>query len=343
MKSLKKVVKTLCMATGVSGLEFKASNVAADMLKEYTDEVTVDYFGNVLGRIDCGDKNAKTLLLDAHIDEIGMIVTSIDDKGFIKFSRCGGIDLRGISAQTVTIHGETEVLGVVGSKPPHLESGDEAKKIPDMTDMYIDIGCNKAEAEKLVKIGDRITINSRFRELLNNRISCKSLDDRSCVAIILRALELSKGKKLKYNLAIQFSGREEMGGQGAQIAAYTHSPDMAIAIDVSFAHTPDAPAHYCGKLDEGAMIGYHPVLDKDMTDELVAIATKKKIKHQIEGMGGSSTGTNADGIILTKSGVRTALISLPQRYMHTPIEVVSINDMESIAKLVSEFIVKGKE
>lgn len=343
MKEIKKMLKTLCCATGVAGYEFEASNAAAEFLKKYTDEVVVDDFGSVRGLIKSGDRNAKTLLLDAHIDEIGMVVTAIDDKGFIKFSNSGGVDIRLLSAQRVTVHGKEKLAGVIGSKPPHLETKEEADKVSPMDDMYIDIGYSKEDAEKLVSQGDMITVNAEFDELIKDRVSCKALDDRAGVAAILYALELSKDKKLKYNIVAQFSAMEEIGGNGAKTSAYAASPDMAIAIDVSFAKIPEAPAHKCGELGGGAMIGYHPILDKKISDELVDIAKRKKIKFQLEGMGGRGTGTNADGIILTKSGVPTGLISIPQKYMHSPIEVVDIKDIEATAKLISEFIVKGKE
>ncbi|MFZ2540112.1 MAG: M20/M25/M40 family metallo-hydrolase [Oscillospiraceae bacterium] len=338
MDRIKKNLKALCLATGVSGLENEASIVASEMLLNYTKDVSIDHFGNVVGIIKSSNKNAKTILLDAHIDEIGMVVTAIDDKGFVKFANCGGIDRRLLSAQLVTIHGKKDIVGVVGSKPPHLESKEDADKIAEITDMFIDIGYDKETALQNISLGDKITIPSDFVEMLNDRVSCKAMDDRSGVCAILEALELLKGKELPVNVAIQFSSREEVGGQGAKIASYTASPDMAIAIDVSFAFTPDAVEHRCGKMGEGVMIGYHAILDKTFSDKLLAVAKEKEIKYIVEPMGGSSTGTNADGIILTKGGVKTALLSIPLKYMHTPIEQVALSDMKETAKLVAEFI-----
>lgn len=346
MAALEKNLKALCLATGVAGMEdYEASAVAAKLLGEYTNDVTIDIFGTVVGRIPTKKKGAKTLLLDAHLDEIGMVVTYIDDKGFLKFSNAGGIDKRLLSAQLVTVHCSNgkDVTGVVGSKPPHLEKSDEANKIADMDDMYIDVGMTKESAQAVICPGDIITIKSEFTKLLNGRISCKALDDRAGVAAILETLELLKGKELPVNLVVQFSAREEIGGPGAKASAYAIEPDYAIAVDVSFAATPDAKAHLCGKLGEGTMIGYHVVLDKKMTDTLVALAKEKKIAHQIEGLGGSSTGTNADGIIQTKGGIRTALLSIPQRYMHTPIEVCAISDIKATAALMAEFALNWKE
>lgn len=338
---IKDNLKTLCLVPGVAGTEVQAGQVALKLLQEYTNETEIDTLGSVRGFIKSKKENAKTILLDAHIDEIGMVITSIDDKGFLRFSKCGGIDLRGLSAQMIQVHGKegkNTIMGVVGSKPPHIITPAEAKKVEDIGDMFIDIGMTKEEAEKVIDLGDVATIYSEFNELLNGRVSCKALDDRAGIAAILHALDNLKGKDLDYNIAIQFSTREELGGQGAKTSSYTIEPDFAIAVDVGFATTPDAKAHLCGELDKGVMIGYHVTLDKKMTDELVKIAKEKEIPYQIEVTGGRGTGTNADSIIPTKRGVRTTLLSIPERYMHTPIEVVSIEDVKSTGDLISQFI-----
>ena len=342
MEKLNSILKKLCGATGVSGLETESSKAAYELLSEYTDDVKIDPFYNVLGFIKSENENAKTLLLDAHIDQIGMIVTAIDEKGFIHFANCGGVDRRLLSAQEVTVHGKKNIKGVIGAKPPHLETAEEASKISDIEDMYIDVGYSKEELLELVSQGDRITIDSSYNELLNNRVSSKSLDDRAGVAAILYALELLKGEKLPYNLAIEFTSCEETSGSGAKVSSYNVTPDIAIAVDVSFALTPDASEFKCGKMDEGVMIGYSPVLNKSLCDKLKEIAVKNEIPYQLEIMGGSSTGTNADMIYTTKGGVVTGLLSIPQKYMHTPIEIVSLNDIVSVAMLIAEFVKAGE-
>jgi len=343
MQEIKQNLKTLCEVIGVSGLENIASQKAAELLKEFTSEVTVDHFGNVVGVIKSKNPNAKTLLLDAHIDEIGMIVTAIDDKGVLKVSTCGGFDRKLISAQEVTIHcADKDIMGVVGSKPPHLEKGDEAKQVPEIDDIFIDIGFSKEQAEQHVQLGDRITIKSTFNELLNNRISSKALDDRAGVAAILEALRLLKDKELDVNLVAVFSAQEEVSCVGAKIASYGVNPDEAIAVDVSFAYTSDADEHKCGKMGKGVMIGVSAVLDKRMSDKLTAIAKEKEIPYQIEVMGGRSTGTNADAIVITRNGVNASVLSIPEKYMHTPVEVVEIADIEAVAKLIAEYAIAMK-
>lgn len=336
MDSLKK----LCLGIGVAGNEISASQIACEMLKEYTDDIAIDAFDNVIGYINKDKEELPLLLLDAHIDEIGMMVTYIDDNGFIKVSSCGGVDRRLLAAQEVTIHGKKDVLGIVGSKPPHLEKGDDAKKIPQIDEIFIDVGMGKEKASEVISLGDRVSINSGYHKLLNDRVSVKALDDRAGVLSILKALELVKGKALPYRVAVIFSSQEEVGGTGAAIGAYNINPDVAIAVDVSFAYTSDAIEHKCGKMGQGVMIGYAPVLNKQLSDTLLAIAKRKEIPYQIEVMGGR-TSTNADELSISRSGIKTALLSIPLKYMHTPVESCQISDIDSVAQLISAFILVG--
>lgn len=339
MDRIKNNLRELCLKTGVAGLENTAAKKAKEILSQYTSEVRIDTLGNVIGLIRCQNPDAKTVLLDAHIDEIGMIVTSICDKGFLKVGNCGGIDRRLLAAQSVTIHcNEKDILGIIGSKPPHLEKGDEAKIVPELDDIFIDIGMTKEQAEALVSLGDRVTTNSAFYELLNDRVSVKALDDRAGVAAILEALELSKDKNRTKNIAVMFSAQEEIGGSGAKVGAFSVTPDEAIAVDVSFGETLDAKAHKCGKIGKGVMIGVGAMLPKDFSDTLIELAKANGIDYQIEVLTGRSTGTNADGIITTKAGVKTGLLSIPLRYMHTPVELVKISDIAAVAKLIAEYV-----
>lgn len=333
--------KRLCGLPGVAGYEKTAAEEAAQLLRAYIPDAHTDGFGNVVGLLPSKQPGAPTLLLDAHIDEIGLIVTSIDDKGYLKFDKCGGVDRRLLAAQRVTVHGRRPVRGIIGSKPPHLESKEEAGKAADFPDLYIDVGYSKKEAEQWISLGDRITFDSPFVELPNGRISAKALDDRCGVAAILEALELVKGEELPVQVAVQFSGREETGGQGAAIAAYRLTPDVGIAVDVSFAKSPDTREEETGNMGGGVMIGYAVPLDKALSDRMVELARKGGIPYQIEVIGGRSTGTNADEIVVTRGGVKCACLSIPQLYMHTPIEVVQLSDIEATAKLIAAFLREG--
>lgn len=334
---INKVLGKLCGAFGVSGSEDKASLVACELLREYADNASVDKFGNVTAFI--GDKNngKKTLLLEAHIDEIGFIVTYIDDKGFIKAAECGGTDRRLYAAQTVTIHSKYPVKGVISTLPPHVSS--DAKTAMKIDNLVIDTGYDKETLEKLVSLGDRITIDGKFSVLNGTRVSGKAIDDRGGVAAVLYALSLLKDKETDYNIAVLFASQEETGSRGATIGAYNADADYCLATDVSFAYTPGAKKEKCGIMGKGAMIGIAPVLSDEVTGELKRIAEKKNIPVQFEVMGGD-TGTDADEISITKNGVKTGLISIPLKYMHTPVEVVDTEDIKAVGRLMAEFAVK---
>ena len=328
------VLKTLCEANGVSGEEKSASEAACELLKNYADNARVDVFGNVTAFIGEKDNGKETLLLTAHIDEIGLVVSYIDDKGFIKVGKCGGIDPRLLAAQSVTVWGKKPIKGVISTLPPHVNP--DTKKAMKLENAAIDTGYSKKQLEKTVSLGDKITFDSQFASLLHGRVTGKALDDRCGVAAILYALELLKGRKLKYNLEVLFAVQEEVSGKGAKIGSYTAQPDLAIAVDVSFGATPDAKPWKCGKMGDGAMIGIAPSLSKEISSELTALAKARKIRHQIEVMG-SRTGTDADDIGISRGGVRTGLISIPQKYMHTPVEMVETADVEAAGRLIAEF------
>lgn len=335
---LKEKLKRLCESYGVSGEERETAQIAAEMLREYTNDVVIDDCHNVIANVyDAGEK-APRVMLDAHLDEIGMIVTYITDGGFLKVAPCGGLDKRLLLAQEVVIHGKEKIAGIIGTKPPHLTAEDERKKVPKIDDISIDTGYSKEELQKIVSLGDRVTIKGEFTELKNGRVSSKSLDDRACIASILHALELLKGQKLDCSLTAVFSSQEEVGGTGAAVATYNVNPDAAIVVDVSFAHTADADEKKCGKMGKGPMIGIAPSLNRAMADEMIALSKEKEYPYQIEVIQGRTTGTNADEVTITRGGVRTCVVSVPLRYMHTPVEVVEMADVEAVGRLIADYL-----
>ncbi len=331
--NIKQTLRTLTEQNGVSGDEFSASRTALELLKQYAPEAETDAFGNVTGTISCGVEGAKTLMLDAHIDQIGMIVTYIDDSGFIKVGACGGLDMRTMLAQSVTVHGSEPVQGVVCTLPPHVSS--DHSKVPEIGEISIDVGMSKEQAQRIISLGDRVTVNSRFREL-SGLVSAPSVDDRAGVCVILRALELLQQRELQYDLAVCFSAQEETGERGAKQAAFLLAPDEAIVVDVSFGRTPDSTAHETAEMGSGAMIGASAVLDRGMTTKLKKLGEDNDIPYTIEVMP-SSTGTNADAISISRSGVKCCTVSVPIRYMHTPIEAIDLSDIEAAARLICEY------
>ncbi len=332
---LKTVLRDLCTANGVNGCK-EAADLARNFLSTYTRDIHSDAMGNVLGIIPCGDPTAPTILLEAHVDEIGFVVTQVDERGFLRVSECGGIDNRALSAAPVTVLCNPPVNGVFAMVPSHLAKEDTP--LPQVTERVIDIG---AENAKHVTVGTRVAFRSHFEELCNERVCDKALDNRAGVAAVLRTLDLLKDETLPFNIAVSFCTQEELGLRGAKTAAYSVRPDAAIVVDVSFAYTPDADKTQCGVLGNGTMIGMSPVLNRHMTDTLHALAEKQNIAYQWEVTGGM-TGTDADVTSVTAEGIPTALLSVPLRYMHTPVEVVSVADIEATAQLMAAYIRKGE-
>lgn len=336
MSELKKMIIELSQANGTPGAEWDIS----DKIKEWLPSGMTaenDRTGNVVATLE---GNGKTFLLDAHMDRIGLIVTGIEEGGFLRVAKCGGMDARVLAAQDVTVWGKEPVYGVITSTPPHLVTADDAGKAKDFDDILVDTGLAKEEAEKLISQGDRITVRTPVSELLNERISCAALDDRAGCAVIIRAAEIVAENSNHPTVKLLFSGQEETGGTGAVNGSFLIEADECISVDVSFADAPDMPSKKCGKLDKGPMIGFSPVLCYDMSRKLEALAKEKEIPYQLELMS-DATGTNADHIALSKGGIKTGLVSIPLRNMHTGVEVISVNDVENCAKLIAEYILRG--
>ena len=328
------LLEKLCSAKGVSGAENEAAAVASELLGKYMP-VRVDTLGSVTGTMGSGKVH---ILLDAHLDQIGLVVTAIDEDGFLKVAKCGGADIRVLAASEVTVHGREKLFGVITSTPPHLSTPEDSGKAKGFDDIAVDIGMNKENAEKLVSLGDRITFNGKFSRLSGNRVSSPSIDDRAGVAAILRCLDIIKDKEPDCKISVCFSVQEETGGSGAKTAAFASDADEAIAVDVSFASAPEVSSEKYAALGGGAMIGYAPSLDYEMSRKLSNIAKEKNIPNQPEVMGGK-TGTNCDEIQVSGKGIKTALISVPLRNMHTAVEVCDLEDIENTARLMAEYII----
>lgn len=325
------LLKELTSHIGVSGYEDEISSYLQYKLKKY-GSVTVDSMNNV----KCTFGEGRHFLLEAHIDEIGMIVKSITDDGFIKVDKCGGIDNRMLTASEVSIWGKKECKGVISSLPPHLHSGSDEKKVPSLDEVSIDVGMTKDEAKKFISPGDRVTFKRNFYPLLSDQICSSVLDDRAGVCALLLACEKLKDTNAK--ITVLLSSQEEVGTRGAKSGAYNDDIDEAICVDVSFGYTPACKKSDCGELGKGVMIGVSPILDKNMSDTMISVAKKNDIPYQIEVMGGGHTGTDADVITVCKQGIKTSLLSIPQKYMHSPVEVVSISDIEATADLITQYI-----
>lgn len=336
MTELKNMTLSLAGANGTSGREDEILDKIAEFIPEgFT--LKKDGFGNLIAVLE---GEGKTFLLDAHSDRIGLIVTAIEDGGFLRVAKCGGMDARVLAAQDVTVWGKEPVYGVITSTPPHLSKDGDGKKAVDFDNILVDTGLSKGNAEKLISPGDRITVRCPSGELLNNRIFGAALDDRAGCAAIIRAAELIAAEEKHPCVKLLFSVQEETGGDGAVTGSFNLDADECIAVDVSFADAPDMPSNKCGKLGMGPMIGIAPVLSYDISEKLQNISREKNIPYQLELMG-DSTGTNADHIAISKGGIKTGLVSIPQRNMHTGVEIIDISDVENTAKLIAEYVLGG--
>ncbi len=334
MNQLQEMLFRLCSAPGAAGREDGAAQVAAEMLS-FLPNVKIDTLGSVVASFG-NPESKRHILLDAHLDQIGMLVTSVDENGFLKVARDGGMDRRVLPGSRVVVYGKETLNGIVCCLPPHLTDGGE-DHVPDITEMAVDMGLTKEEANELVQPGDVVLLPGEPRRLLGSRVTGAALDDRAGCAALIRCAQLLQETTLSCRVTVLLSTREEVGSQGAETAAFREEPDMAIAVDVSFADQPGVPSHKCGKLSEGPMIGVSPVLDKNITETLKRLAKENEIPFQLEVMGGT-TGTNADEINVTRGGVPCGLVSIPQRNMHTPAEICDLKDIENVARLLAAFI-----
>ena len=334
---MKQLITTLCNANGVGGYT-EVCDAVKTIVTPLVDRVQTDALGNVAAIRRCGKEKAPLLLLEAHIDEIGFVVTHVDENGFVHVSNCGGIDRRVLAATEVTVLTQPPLVGVFCSTPPHLAGDDN--KLKSIDEMGIDVGLSAEEAKSLIAQGTRVAFRANACELGEYRLCSKALDDRVGCAAVIRALELLQHADLKCDVAALFAVQEEIGGAGAAVGAFSLEPQAAIVTDVSFAVTPDAQPHKCGELGKGPMLGMAPSLDLGMTSHLRMIAEREDILLQYEVMGGA-TGTDADGVYVSRCGVPTALLSIPQRYMHTPNEVVDVRDAEAVARLMAAAAKEG--
>lgn len=325
----------LASCDGVAGQENSAAAEAEKLLSELGDCETT-----ALGSLICRIKTAKRedaphLVLEAHLDEIGLIVTYIEDSGFLRVAPCGGVDRQLLCASRVTVHTKNGPLhGVISSVPPHLKKG-KSDTAPEIDEISVDIGLNGDAAREAVSLGDRITFDAQPRQV-GKLLSCKALDDRAGCAAVLRAAVMLLSDDLDCSLSVLLSTMEELGGHGAGTGIYALAPTHAFCVDVSFGHAPGMEERTCGKLLKGPMIGIAPLLSHEISQMFIRTAQEKEIPFQYEVLGGGKTGTDADEIACSRGGIKTGLLSIPQRNMHTPVELVAEEDVENTARLLAE-------
>jgi putative aminopeptidase FrvX len=343
--TLNENLEKLSNANGVTGREEEVRKLMVRLMKPYVDEIVVDKLENVIA-IKKGKKTAPKVMLAAHMDEIGLMVKNVTKEGFLKFTKMGGIDDRILQAQKVTVYTKKGPLqGIIGSKPPHIQKDEERKKIITYDELFIDIGAeNQEEATKMgTAIGDPIGFDVKYTQINQNIVTGKAFDDRAGCAVMIEALK--KMEKLETDCTICAVGtvQEEVGLRGAATAAFGIDPDIGIALDVTVAG--DVPG--VQDFDTTVKMGKGPTLtvsDSGLITHpkvlrlLMDTAKENKIPYQLEtGLLGS---TDAARISLTRQGVPSGTVSIGTRYIHSPVSMAHLKDMENSAKLTAAAIQK---
>lgn len=335
-----KTIFTLSEAVGPTGRESEATKAAAELLRPYVDSVTADVSGNLIGIRTAAKRGAKCILLDAHLDEVCLYVTD-HHKGFLKFEGVG-IDPRILPGLEVKICTEPPVYGVVNCLPPHILTAEEREKAFEPDKLRIDCGLTQEEAVKKIPVGTPVVYATKPFLMGEKTVCGKSLDDRACFATLIRTMEILKDEALPVDVCVLGSVQEEYTGAGAAAGAYNMLPDRAIAVDVTFADTPDSDKKETFALGKGPTVGVGPRLNRKMYQDLLATAKENDIPVSKEILA-RDTGTNADDMQISRKGVAVATVSLPLRYMHTPIETVHLDDIEHTAQLLAAYILTLKE
>jgi endoglucanase len=333
-------LKRLLSTPGPSGNEGAAAKIWREEAGGFA-EVRGDRMGNSFATIGAG--GSPRVMLSGHIDEIGVMITHIDDHGLLRFTGVGGWDSQVLVGNRVRIQtGNGEVPGVIGKKAIHLMEPEERKKVSEIKNLWIDVGAKDGdEAKGMVRVGDVGVLDQDLLELPNGRIASRSLDNRMGAFVVLEALRLlSEEGGIAPEVVAVASVQEEIGLYGARGAAFGLDPDAAIAVDVT--HATDAPGvskneHGDHALGSGPVIARASVLSPIVSDGLVASAEEAGIAYTLEA-DSRSTGTDADAIQFTRAGIATGLISCPNRYMHSPNEMVDLEDLENCARLIAAYV-----
>ncbi len=333
---LTELTMTLAGLCGPSGFEAPVGEYIANYLAPFADEVKTDVMGNVIAFKRCGRPGAKTVLLDAHIDEIGFVVTGAD-RGFLSFDVLGGVDLRMLPAREVMVLTQPPMFGVIDTMPPHVLTAAEQANAIEKKKLYIDVGLTQEDAVKRVPVGTPVVYAAACGELGADKLCGKALDDRACAAIVMKAFERLSAMPLNVDLCCLLSTQEEVGMRGAEVAAHAIYPAAAIVVDVTHGKTPDGPEAPC-VCGAGAAVGIGPNMNPALTRELLALADEENIACQRIAVPGGRSGTNAAAIQIARQGVATALVCLPLKYMHTPVEVVSREDMAAVEALITAYV-----
>lgn len=339
------LLKRLCEAPGISGYENEVTAIIKEELEPLCDKVEIDRLGNVIALKKATEKGKNTerkkVMLAAHMDQIGFLVKSIDQHGFIRFACLGGFDPKTLVAQRVIIHGQKKIIGVIGSKPIHVLEEAEKKKAPEMKDFFIDVGLEKKEVEHLIQPGDVITFDRDFVQMNDKVVTSLALDNRVGVYVLIEAIRRVKNHEVDiYAVA---TSQEEVGLRGATTSSYDIKPDIGIALDVTIAmDTPGIKEEEKGcALGAGTAItvlNSSVIAHRGLYQFLRKLAEENNIDYQMDVM--ERGGTDAGSIQKSRSGVITGGLSIPSRYIHSVVEMCHLDDVEATIKLLVCFLEK---
>ena len=333
------LLKTFTEAPGPSGYEQTTSDVVAECWKPLVDEIRTDAMGNLIAlQRGTASEPRPALMLAAHMDEIGLIVTGIEGD-FLRVHSVGGIDRRVILGLEVIVHGKRALPGIIGTRPPHVLSQDERSKTIGWAELFVDVGLPADEVAALVRVGDIITVERELATLKNGLVAGKALDDRACVVAITLALQALRHRDHAWDVYAVATVQEEVGLKGAITSAFGLNPELAIALDVTFGKQHDDSGPGTFALDKGPTIALGPNFHPQVVERLTEAAKAEEIPYQSEPVPGSS-GTDAWGIQVAREGIPTGLVELPLRYMHQPVETAAISDVERAGRMLASFVTR---
>jgi endoglucanase len=325
----------------MSGFEGPVRELLRQTWEPLVDEIQEGKLGSLIAlKRGAGPEPRPKLMLAAHMDEVGLMVTDIED-GFLRIARVGGTDRRVLLGLEVIVHGRRDLPGVVATRPPHVLPREERDKTVPLDKIFVDVGLCEEEIEDLVSIGDLISVRRELLELKNRRVACKAMDDRACVAASTLALERLDRIEHVWDVIAVATAQEETGLKGALASAYGVAPDLAIALDVTFAEQPGVDKTGTLPLGKGPSIALGPNFHPKLVERLKRTAEDREIPYHLDPIPGRS-GTDAWAIQVTREGVPTALVSIPVRYMHQPVETLAVEDVERAGRLLAAFVAESE-
>lgn len=338
-KASKDFLERLLSTPGVSGYEQSVQQVVREYVTDLADEVRTDLHGNVLATANPGTR--LRVMFDGHCDQLGMVVSHVDEAGFLYFQTVGGWDAQQLVGQRVSVWTSTgELHGVISRKAVHLLTDDEKKKVVALEEMWIDIGAKDEEdARDRVAIGDPVTVRLGLQEMLNGRANAPAMDNRTGVWVVFEAFRRAVEQGIECTLIAASTVQEEIGLRGARTAAYGVDPHVAIAVDVT--HATDCPSvdkrqRGSISLGKGPVILRGPNINPRVGERLNEIAATSEIPHQVAALGRAAP-NDSNALQITRAGVATGLVQVPNRYMHSAVETVSLDDLDHTADLLAEF------